>query len=44
MTTDFRFDELDLREEPFRGDAALPGIAPPSDNPQCCSSATALTL
>ncbi len=38
MPTESRFDELDLREEPARGDGS-PESGPPSDNPQCCSKA-----
>ncbi len=37
--TEFRFDDLDLREEPTRGTPAPADMAP-SDAPQCCSSVT----
>jgi hypothetical protein len=44
MPIEYRFDDLDLREESSRGDDSFPEETSPSDNPQCCSRAAGLTL
>lgn len=40
MPIDFRFDDLDLREEPVSASDARFEPAALSDNPQCCSKGT----
>ncbi len=42
MPTEYRFDELDLREEPARGDAAL-GSANTTASAGCASDVTFCT-